>query len=73
MVMQLLQQNNALSGHAPIDLTTAECSIASDYTKKKNVFRVRNSNGAECLFLAKDPVSSILFFKKIIWNWLNQC
>ncbi|XP_063724360.1 spectrin beta chain, non-erythrocytic 1-like isoform X2 [Symsagittifera roscoffensis] len=48
------KQNAALSGHAQIDLSTSECTIASDYTKKKNVFRLKTSTGAECLFMAKD-------------------
>ncbi|XP_075257408.1 spectrin beta chain, non-erythrocytic 1-like isoform X2 [Convolutriloba macropyga] len=49
------KQNGAsLPGHVAIELTTSECTIASDYTKKKNVFRIRSDNGAECLFMAKD-------------------
>ncbi|CAH1390274.1 unnamed protein product [Nezara viridula] len=41
-------------GEAPIDLSGASVDIATDYTKKKHVFRVKLSNGSEYLFQAKD-------------------
>ena len=41
----------------PADLNGASCSIPADYTKKKNVFRLKLANGAEYLFEAHDAVS----------------
>lgn len=41
----------------PADLNGATCSIPTDYTKKKNVFRLKLANGAEYLFEAHDAVS----------------
>lgn len=41
-------------GELPIDLVGATAEIASDYTKKKNVFRLKLANAAEYLFQAVD-------------------
>ena len=41
-------------GELPIDLVGATAEIASDYTKKKNVFRLKLANAAEYLFQAAD-------------------
>ncbi|XP_047735798.1 spectrin beta chain isoform X3 [Hyalella azteca] len=41
-------------GEAPIDLLNAQASVADDYTKKKNVFRLKLANGGEYLFQARD-------------------
>ncbi|KAJ8687026.1 hypothetical protein QAD02_022820, partial [Eretmocerus hayati] len=41
-------------GEAPLDLKSASVSVASDYTKKKHVFRVKTQSGADFLFQAKD-------------------
>ncbi|XP_075233827.1 spectrin beta chain-like [Lycorma delicatula] len=41
-------------GEAPTDLRGGTAEIATNYTKKKHVFRVKLSNGAEYLFQAKD-------------------
>ncbi|CAG0879659.1 unnamed protein product, partial [Darwinula stevensoni] len=41
-------------GEAPLDMTNGSVEVASDYTKKKHVFRVKLSNGGEYLFQAKD-------------------
>lgn len=41
-------------GEAPVVLREAEVDVASDYTKKKHVFRFKLSNGAEYLFQAKE-------------------
>lgn len=41
---------------APADLKGAVAAVPSDYTKRKNVFRLKLANGAEYLFEAKSPV-----------------
>lgn len=41
-------------GEALISLHNAVCEIANDYKKKKNVFKLRTSDGNEFLFQAKD-------------------
>ncbi|CAH0387321.1 unnamed protein product [Bemisia tabaci] len=41
-------------GEGPIDLRGGSAEVASDYTKKKHVFRVKSANGADYLFQAKD-------------------
>uniref|UniRef100_UPI00398ED3BD spectrin beta chain, non-erythrocytic 4-like n=1 Tax=Pristiophorus japonicus TaxID=55135 RepID=UPI00398ED3BD len=42
------------NGEAPITLSEATCDIASNYKKKKFVFKMRTSDGNEFLFQAKD-------------------
>lgn len=41
-------------GEAPVNLKDATCDVASDYKKKKHVFKLRVSDGNEYLFQAKD-------------------
>ncbi|XP_055703671.1 spectrin beta chain isoform X3 [Phlebotomus papatasi] len=41
-------------GEAPLELTGASVDVASNYTKKKHVFRVKLANGAEFLLQAHD-------------------
>jgi len=41
-------------GEPPVDLTNATAAIADDYTKKKNVFRLKVLGGGEFLFQARD-------------------
>ncbi|KAF4521837.1 hypothetical protein B566_EDAN003711 [Ephemera danica] len=41
-------------GEGPVDVRGGSCEIASDYTKKKHVFRVKMVGGAEFLFQARD-------------------
>ncbi|XP_011882724.1 PREDICTED: spectrin beta chain isoform X2 [Vollenhovia emeryi] len=41
-------------GEAPLDLRGATITVASDYTKKKHVFRVKSQSGSDFLFQAKD-------------------
>uniref|UniRef100_I3JIG6 Spectrin beta chain n=1 Tax=Oreochromis niloticus TaxID=8128 RepID=I3JIG6_ORENI len=43
----------------PISLKDATCDVASDYKKKKHVFKLRIADGNEYLFQAKDEVSMI--------------
>ncbi|XP_067680907.1 spectrin beta chain-like isoform X4 [Haliotis asinina] len=46
---------NARIHHEPaIDLESATCQVASDYTKRPFVFRLKLANGGEYLFQAKD-------------------
>lgn len=37
-----------------MELQGGKAEIASDYTKKKHVFRLKLANGGECLFQASD-------------------
>lgn len=41
-------------GESPLDLRGATITVASDYTKKKHVFRVKSQSGSDFLFQAKD-------------------
>uniref|UniRef100_A0A3B5KXS2 PH domain-containing protein n=1 Tax=Xiphophorus couchianus TaxID=32473 RepID=A0A3B5KXS2_9TELE len=41
-------------GEAAVGLKDAACDVASDYKKKKHVFKLRVSDGNEFLFQAKD-------------------
>merc|ERR1719351_205192 len=41
-------------GELPVDLAGAEATIATDYTKKKHVFRLKLDNGGDYLFQALD-------------------
>lgn len=41
-------------GEVPLDLNGATAEVASDYTKKKHVFRIKLSSGAEFLLQAAD-------------------
>merc|ERR1712012_1376832 len=41
-------------GELPVDLTNAEATVATDYTKKKHVFRLKLENGGDYLFQASD-------------------
>jgi len=45
---------NYFHNEQPIDIKDLTCELAVDYKKKKNVFRIRNQNGTEFLFQAKD-------------------
>merc|ERR1719225_1007701 len=41
-------------GEPPMELLGGEAEVATDYTKKKHVFRLKVTNGGECLFQASD-------------------
>jgi spectrin beta len=43
-------------GEPPADLKGAVAAVPPDYTKRKNVFRLKLANGAEFLFEAKSVV-----------------
>lgn len=55
----------------PVTIYNAICEKADDYTKKKNVFRLKCTDGSEFLFLApsqeemKDWVNKISFHAKL--------
>lgn len=56
---------------APITIFNATCEKAEDYTKRKNVFRLKCTDGSEFLFLASSPqemddwVNKISFHAKL--------
>ena len=56
-------ENNAAS--PPLILHNAVCEIATDYTKKKNVLRVKLSDGSEYLFMASSQNSMVEWLSKI--------
>lgn len=41
-------------GEGPVELKDVTVEVASNYTKKKHVFRLKLANGAEYLFQAKE-------------------
>lgn len=47
-------------GDPPADLRGAVAAVPPDYTKRKNVFRLKLANGAEFLFEAKNTVSFLV-------------
>jgi len=49
-----LQPEAFFRGESPADLRAATAQIASDYTKKKHVFRLKLTSGGEYLFQARD-------------------
>ena len=53
---------------SPLNLYQAQCERANDYTKRKHVFRLRTSDGAEFLFTADDPVQLDDWVKKISFH-----
>ncbi len=56
-------------GELPITLDGASAAIASNYTKRPHVFRLKLAAGGEYLFQCKDEVSksiSLFFVQSII-------
>ncbi|XP_062617854.1 spectrin beta chain-like isoform X4 [Saccostrea cucullata] len=49
----------------PINLSGAQCSRATDYTKRPHVFRLKLTNGGEYLFHAKDDGEMDLWIQKV--------
>ncbi|XP_014213231.1 spectrin beta chain, non-erythrocytic 1 isoform X2 [Copidosoma floridanum] len=49
---------------APINIFNATCEKADDYTKRKNVFRLRCTDGSEFLFLSSN--------KQDMEDWVNK-
>ncbi|XP_064484271.1 spectrin beta chain-like isoform X3 [Ornithodoros turicata] len=54
-----------LRSESPIDLKTATAEVASDYTKKKHVFRLKLSSGGEYLFQGKDDEEMNQWLQKV--------
>jgi len=52
------EPTNIFNKEEPTDLKDAAAVIPSDYTKRKNVFRIKLANGAEYLFESKSQVST---------------
>merc|ERR1712012_505759 len=52
-------------GELPVDLTNAEATVATDYTKKKHVFRLKLENGGDYLFQASDDEQMSLWVDSI--------
>jgi len=46
--------DNLYRGEPPMELQNGTAEIATDYTKKRHVFRLKLSNGGESLFQASD-------------------
>uniref|UniRef100_A0A8C4NKB3 Spectrin beta chain n=1 Tax=Eptatretus burgeri TaxID=7764 RepID=A0A8C4NKB3_EPTBU len=52
----------------PVHLTNATCEVASDYKKRKHVFRLQLADGNEYLFQAKDDVRMLHVYHKHLPN-----
>merc|ERR1719325_469084 len=52
-------------GELPVDLANAEATVATDYTKKKHVFRLKLENGGDYLFQAQDDDQMNLWVESI--------
>merc|ERR1719225_656438 len=48
-----------------MDLSNAEATVATDYTKKKHVFRLKLENGGDYLFQASDDDQMSLWVESI--------
>ncbi|XP_055939314.1 spectrin beta chain-like isoform X2 [Argiope bruennichi] len=59
------EPENYYRNEVPIDLRGATAQVPSDYTKRKHVFRLKLSNGAEYLFQAKDDDEMNLWLQKL--------
>lgn len=60
--------NESKAAASPLNLYQAQCERANDYTKRKNVFRLRTTDGAEFLFAAEDPLQLDDWVKKISFH-----
>uniref|UniRef100_A0A1A8PRW8 Spectrin, beta, non-erythrocytic 1 n=1 Tax=Nothobranchius pienaari TaxID=704102 RepID=A0A1A8PRW8_9TELE len=59
-------QNVAYHGEPPISLKDASCDVASEYKKKKHVFKLRVTDGNEYLFQAKDEEEMSTWIQAIL-------
>ncbi|GFY53199.1 spectrin beta chain [Trichonephila inaurata madagascariensis] len=59
------EPENYYRNEVPIDLRGATAQVPLDYTKRKHVFRLKLSNGAEYLFQAKDDDEMNLWLQKL--------
>ncbi len=53
---------------SPLNLYQAQCERANDCTKRKNVFRLHTSDGAEFLFTAEDSLQLDDWVKKVSFH-----
>lgn len=53
---------------APVSVLNARCDKANDYTKRKNVFRLKLPDGSEFLFLAESETEMFDWVKKISFH-----
>lgn len=53
---------------APVNILNAKCEKANDYTKKKNVFRLKLPDGSEFLFLSSSTEDMIDWVNKISFH-----
>uniref|UniRef100_A0A671YJX4 Spectrin beta chain n=1 Tax=Sparus aurata TaxID=8175 RepID=A0A671YJX4_SPAAU len=53
-------------GEVPISLGEAVCEVASDYKKRKHVFKLRLGDGKEYLFQAKDEAEMSSWIRSIL-------
>lgn len=53
---------------APVNILNARCEKADDYTKKKNVFRLKLPDGSEFLFLANNKTEMLDWVNKISFH-----
>merc|ERR1719397_1218934 len=56
---------DTFKGEAPVDLVGGTAEVATDYTKKKNVFRLKLQNGGDYLFQANDDEQMNLWVESI--------
>uniref|UniRef100_A0A1A8DXH2 Spectrin beta chain n=1 Tax=Nothobranchius kadleci TaxID=1051664 RepID=A0A1A8DXH2_NOTKA len=59
-------QNVAYHGEPPVSLKDASCDVASEYKKKKHVFKLRVTDGNEYLFQAKDEEEMSTWIQAIL-------
>ncbi|XP_078674534.1 spectrin beta chain, non-erythrocytic 1-like isoform X33 [Branchiostoma floridae x Branchiostoma belcheri] len=57
--------NVTFHGEEPVTVVGGTCEAATNYTKKKNVFRLKLANGGEYLFQAKDEDEMNFWIHKI--------
>lgn len=53
---------------APVNILNARCEKAEDYTKKKNVFRLKLPDGSEFLFLANSKTEMLDWVNKVSFH-----
>jgi len=59
------EPDNFYRGEPPLDLKGAVIEVATNYTKKKHVFRLKLPNGAEYLFQAKEDEEMNIWMSKV--------
>ncbi|KAF1394442.1 hypothetical protein PFLUV_G00000340 [Perca fluviatilis] len=60
-------------GEVPIGLKDATCDVASEYKKKKHVFKLRVTDGNEYLFQAKDEDEMSTWIQAILNSSADGC